>query len=154
MRAMDAAVFARDVVEDFRKEAEPRGYRVNLESEPDGGLAVRADRSSLVHALWNLLDNAVKYSPEPCLIRVSVERHPLGVALAVQDHGIGVPVRERKEIFQKFVRGESAGRLGIKGTGLGLAMVAHIVDAHGGTVELESEEGTGSTFRIVLPAER
>jgi signal transduction histidine kinase len=153
MKAVDAAVFARDVVEDFRKEAEPRGYRVEFESEPDSALAVRADRSSLVHALWNLLDNAVKYSPEPRPIRVSVRRHPRGIALSVQDHGIGVPPAERREIFRRFVRGESAGKLGIKGTGLGLAMVAHIVDAHRGTVELESEEGAGSTFRIVLPAQ-
>ena len=107
----------------------------------------------MVHALWNLLDNAVKYSPEPRPIRVSVGRHPRGVALSVQDHGIGVPAGEKKDIFRKFVRGESAGKLGIKGTGLGLAMVAHIVDAHGGTLELESEEGAGSTFRIVLPAQ-
>jgi signal transduction histidine kinase len=153
MKAVDAATFARDVVEDFRREAEPRGYRVEFETDTEGAFAVCADRSSLVHALWNLLDNAVKYSPEPRPIRVYVGRHPRGVALSVQDHGIGVPTGERKEIFRKFVRGESAGRLGIKGTGLGLAMVAHIVDAHGGTVELESDEGAGSTFRIVLPAQ-
>jgi len=153
MAAVDAARFVHDVVEDFRKEAEPRGYVVEFESQPDGALAVRADRSSLVHALWNLLDNAVKYSPERRSIRVSVGRHPRGIAVSVEDHGIGVPARERKEIFRKFVRGESAGRLGIKGTGLGLAIVAHIVGAHGGTVEVESEEGAGSTFRIVLPAQ-
>jgi signal transduction histidine kinase len=65
---------------------------------------------------------------------------------------MGVPARERKEIFGRFVRGETASRLGIKGTGLGLAMVSYIVQAHGGTIELESEEGVGSTFTIVLPA--
>jgi signal transduction histidine kinase len=153
MGPLDAGTFARDVIEDFRKEAEPRGYRVELEIDPAAPLAVRADASSLLHALWNLLDNAVKYSPEPRPICVRVGPHPRGVALAVQDHGIGVPAAERHEIFDKFVRGQSAGRLGIKGTGLGLAMVDHIVKAHGGTVELESEEGAGSTFRIVLPAQ-
>lgn len=152
MKAVDAAAFAHDVVDDFRKEAEPRGYQVEFKCESDGALPIHADQTSMVHALWNLLDNAVKYSPEPRPIRVSVGRHPRGVALSVQDHGIGVPAGEKKDIFRKFVRGESAGKLGIKGTGLGLAMVAHIVDAHGGTLELESEEGAGSTFRIVLPA--
>ena len=59
---------------------------------------------------------------------------------------------ERREIFRKFVRGQKASQLGIKGTGLGLAMVSHIVEAHGGAIELESEEGKGSTFRLVFPA--
>jgi signal transduction histidine kinase len=69
----------------------------------------------------------------------------------VRDSGLGIPARERKEIFGRFVRGETARLLGIAGTGLGLAMVAHIAKAHRGLVELESEEGVGSTFRIVLP---
>jgi signal transduction histidine kinase len=83
---------------------------------------------------------------------VSVRRHPAGVAISVRDDGLGIPAHERKAIFGRFVRGEKASRLGIKGTGLGLAMVSHIVEAHGGTIELESEEGMGSTFRLVLPA--
>jgi len=153
VQPVEAGDFARQVVEDFRKEAEPLGFKIGFEAEPEGSLMVRADAASLTHALWNLLDNAVKYSPEPNPIRVSVGRHRRGVALSVQDSGLGIPARERKVIFHKFIRGESARKLGIKGTGLGLAMVAHIVDAHGGVIELESKEGAGSTFRIVLPAE-
>jgi two-component system, OmpR family, phosphate regulon sensor histidine kinase PhoR len=61
------------------------------------------------------------------------------------------PVLEQSDIFRRFVRGEQASRLGIKGTGLGLAMVSHIVRAHSGAIELESEAGVGSTFRMVLP---
>ena len=153
LQPVEASDFARRVVEDFRKEAEPLGFEIGFEAEPEGGLMVRADAASLTHALWNLLDNAVKYSPKPDSIRVFVRRHRKGVALSVQDGGLGIPARERREIFRKFVRGESARKLGIKGTGLGLAMVTHIVHAHGGLIELESEEGAGSTFRIVLPAE-
>jgi len=93
----------------------------------------------------------VKYSPDTRSIHVAVRRRPRGIAISVRDQGLGVPTRERKEIFGRFVRGETASRLGIKGTGLGLAMVSHIVHAHGGTIELESEEGVGSTFTIVLP---
>ena len=85
-------------------------------------------------------------------MRVSVRSHPAGVAIAVGDRGLGVPARERAEIFQRFVRGEQARQLGIKGTGLGLAMASHIAEAHGGHIELDSEEGAGSTFRLVLPA--
>jgi two-component system, OmpR family, phosphate regulon sensor histidine kinase PhoR len=148
---MDAAEFAARVVAEFRKEVETRGISVELEVEPAASLAVRADASSLSNALWNLLDNAVKYSPDRHTVRVSVGRHPSGVAIAVQDKGIGIPQSERGEIFRRFVRGEQAARLGIKGTGLGLAMVSHIVQAHAGAIELDSVEGEGSTFRMVLP---
>ena len=68
----------------------------------------------------------------------------------MRDNGIGIPRGEQRDIFSKFVRGTQARALGIKGTGLGLAMVTHIVRAHGGAIELESEEGVGSTFRLVL----
>lgn len=85
---------------------------------------------------------------------VGVHRHPSGVAISVRDHGMGISDRERKDIFRRFVRGEKARGLGIKGTGLGLAIVSHVVQAHDGTIEVESKEGAGSTFRLVLPARR
>lgn len=151
LRPMDAAEFTAQVVSEFQKEAGPRGFTVNLAVEGANGLPVLADPAALGNALWNLLDNAVKYSPEKHSVHVSVGRHPNGVAIAVADEGIGIPVREQKEVFRRFVRGAESKRLGIKGTGLGLAMVSHIVSAHGGAIELESEEGTGSTFRMVLP---
>jgi two-component system, OmpR family, sensor histidine kinase SenX3 len=113
---------------------------------------VLGDGEELRAAVWNLLDNAVKYSPERRTIRVSVERLPTGVVITVRDGGLGIARAEQRDIFRKFVRGQQAARLGIKGTGLGLAMADHIVRAHGGAIELESEEGVGSTFRVVLPA--
>ncbi len=152
LHPLDAGELATRIVADFRKEVGPRGFTVDLDVEAPGALPLRADAASLTNALWNLLDNAVKYSADGRTIRVSVRRHPAGVAIAVRDDGLGIPHHEQKEIFRRFVRGEKASRLGIKGTGLGLAMVSHIVRAHGGTIELESEEGAGSTFRLVLPA--
>lgn len=150
LQPTDAAELAGQVVADFEKEAGPRGYTIDLDAEP--GLELQADAASLTHALWNLLDNAVKYSPEQHEVRVAVHRHPAGVAISVQDRGLGIADRERKEIFGRFVRGAKARELGIKGTGLGLAIVSHIIEAHGGTIEVESREGLGSTFRLVLPA--
>ncbi len=151
LRPVDAGDLAAQVVADFRKEAGPRGFTVDLDVEDASALLLNADTESLTHALWNLLDNAVKYSPEAHTVLVSVRRHSEGVAFSVRDRGLGIPRHERKEIFRRFVRGEKARELGIKGTGLGLAMVSHIVDAHGGAIELESQEGVGSTFRMVLP---
>jgi len=152
LRPLNAGELVARIVADFRKEFEPRGYSIDLTLESTDRLIVYADSDALANALWNLLDNAAKYSADGSSIDVSVNRHPMGLAIAVRDEGHGIPPREQKEIFSRFVRGEKANRLGIKGTGLGLAMVSHIVRAHGGTIELESEEGAGSTFRVILPA--
>jgi len=153
MQSMDAGVLAEGVAAEFQKEVETRGVRIDFAADPVGPFRLRADAAALGHALWNLLDNAVKYSPQQRPVHVSVKRHPRGIAISVRDEGFGIPPQERREIFRKFVRGGKAGEMGIKGTGLGLALVSNIVEAHGGAIELESEEGKGSTFRLVLPAQ-
>ena len=84
--------------------------------------------------------------------RVDVEREAPGLSIRVRDHGLGIPEAEQRDILRKFVRGTAADAAGIKGTGIGLAMVKRIVDAHGGSLRLESAPGEGSTFSIVLPA--
>ena len=83
---------------------------------------------------------------------VNVDVRDGSVAISVRDRGVGIPRHEQDEIFRKFVRGAASRAQGIKGTGIGLAMVRHIVEAHGGTVSVESAPGDGSTFTIVLPA--
>jgi signal transduction histidine kinase len=150
---IDAATFATDVVAAFERHGAPGLGRVELDVSAAAGLQLQGDRDALVNALGNLLDNAVKYSPDGRPIDVTVRPHPSGVAIAVRDQGLGIVRHEREAIFQRFVRGTQARELGIKGTGLGLAMVAHIVRAHEGTIAVESDEGVGSTFTIVLPAQ-
>jgi signal transduction histidine kinase len=153
MQPLDAGVLAAGVASEFQKEVEARGVHIDFAAEQAVSLCLQADAAALGRALWNLLDNAVKYSPESSAVHLTVGRHPRGIAISVRDEGMGIPDRERREIFRKFVRGEKAGKLGIKGTGLGLAMVSYIVEAHSGDIELESVEGKGSTFRLVLPAQ-
>jgi signal transduction histidine kinase len=104
-------------------------------------------------ALRNLLDNAMKYSGDSRAVSVSVARKGRTVAIAVGDRGIGIPHHEQRDIFGTFVRGHGALMHGITGSGLGLAMVRHIVHGHGGRVTVESSPGSGSTFTVVLPAE-
>lgn len=153
LQPLDPAALAVAVAREFERDPAARGYRVAVDVASDTPRTIRGDAIALGHALWNLLDNAVKYSPERSLVRVAVAPHRArAVGIAVSDEGIGVPRAERSDIFLKFVRGEQAGRLGIKGTGVGLAIVSHIAHAHGGSVELDSTEGRGSTFRLVLPA--
>lgn len=138
------------VVVDFQREIEAAGYRIHLHA--DESIEVDADSEALGRALRNLLENAVKYSPTEHIVEVDVSRRAADVAIAVRDRGIGVAPGERKAIFDQFHRGAEARTRGIAGTGIGLAMVDHIVRAHRGRVDVESELGRGSTFTIVLPA--
>jgi two-component system sensor histidine kinase SenX3 len=101
-----------------------------------------------------LLDNAVKYSPEARTVWVDMAVQGDRLAIGVRDQGMGIPAAEQRSIFQKFVRGENSRQAGIKGAGLGLAMVQHIVAAHGGEIRLESVPGKGSRFTIVIPLEK
>lgn len=149
---LDAGTLARDVTEEFRREAAGADFAIACSVEP-GAIAVAADREALSRALWNLLDNAVKYSGASRAIEVEVTRRNGLALIGVRDHGIGIPAPEMKRIFHKFVRGAAANSGGIKGTGLGLAIVRHIVHAHGGTVDVSSAAGEGSTFTIGLPVE-
>jgi signal transduction histidine kinase len=149
---LDASALARLTVTDFEREVRDDGYRVDFVADGPGPL-IRADREALSRALWNLLDNAVKYSPDCRTVRVELARKKSELFVRVQDGGVGIPAGEQREIFRKFVRGAAAASTHAKGTGIGLAMVAHIVRAHGGTIRVESECGRGSTFTIVLPVE-
>jgi two-component system phosphate regulon sensor histidine kinase PhoR len=149
LQRLDPALLVQRVISEFEMHA-PEDTEIAPQFPGQDTLHCRADADALGHALWNLLDNAVKYSPAPHAVSVSVRRR--GIAIAVEDQGFGIPARERQNVFRKFVRGSDTQRRGIKGTGLGLAIVSHIVAAHRGRVELDSEEGRGSTFTIVLPA--
>jgi signal transduction histidine kinase len=149
---VDLAALVGDVVAEFRKEFASSGHRFELRTDPNLP-PLRVDREALSRALWNLLDNAVKYSPGRPAIWVDLTREGKRVAIRVRDRGPGIPVDEQKEIFNKFVRGSAARASSVKGTGVGLAMVRHTVRAHGGEVRVESRAGEGSTFTILLPGE-
>ena len=149
---LDAVELVETVVEEFRQEGGCKGFTIEC-AVPEGTVPIDGDREALAQALWNLLDNSVKYSGDSRTVGVEVEDGSL-VAIHVRDQGLGITPAERRRIFEKFARGSSAAQAGIKGTGIGLAMVRHIVDAHGGKVAVESRPGGGSTFTILLPASR
>ena len=147
---VDITALARAVADEFSAGVAAAGYRVEstLQSE---GTCVSADREALGRAIWNLLDNAVKYSPSHKTVWLTTAVTGDSVMISVRDKGIGVPPEDQRRIFDKFARGANAAAIGAKGTGLGLAMVQHTVSAHGGNVQVESTPGDGSTFTITLP---
>lgn len=149
LERLDAGRLVEDVARQFQQEISSGDIEIYWEVS-ERRLVVKADREALAQALWNLLDNAAKYSGDKPVVRVEVEDGP-EVAVRVSDNGPGIPASEQSKIFRKFVRGANAQTQEIKGTGIGLAMVKHIVDAHGGHIHVSSEPGRGSTFTILLP---
>jgi signal transduction histidine kinase len=140
----------RAVVADFREEALAGGFGVELNLDSNAP-TVKADEQELRRAIRNLLENAVKYSPECRTVWVEGRVNHRQVAISVRDRGMGIEPREQRVVFQKFVRGAAAKKAGIKGTGIGLSMVRQIVDACGGEIRLESVAGEGSTFTLLFP---
>jgi signal transduction histidine kinase len=131
------------------------GFRVAFDGDPGPLPPVRLDAGAIAQSLSNLLDNAVKYShqTEDKEIRVGLRREGDSIVISVQDHGVGIPRDEQKKIFDRFHRVGTSLVHDVKGSGLGLSIVRHIVEAHHGRVTVESRVGEGSTFSIHLPIE-
>ena len=146
----DAFQMVRSTLADFDELATANGFRVEADLGSNSA-SVHADEEAFRRALRNLLENAMKYSPVCRTVWVDGAIRDSQVLISVRDQGMGIDAQEREVIFQKFVRGNAAKRAGIKGTGIGLAMVQQISQALGGEIRLQSEVGVGSTFTLVLP---
>ncbi len=146
----DIGAVVRDVVESYRFAIEKLGFSLGLQVGDDLP-PLELDPEAVSQALINLLNNAIKYSPEQKAIQVSVRREADRVLLSVSDRGMGIPRSEHIRIFEKFYRVETSLVHTTKGSGLGLALVQHITEAHGGQVEVQSTPGEGSTFTLSLP---
>src|SRR5690606_30980800 len=109
------------------------------------------DSSALRQALINLLDNAIKFTPSGGVITVGLSEREGGVCLSVGDTGIGIPTIERTRIFERFYRVDNDLRRETTGAGIGLSLVKHIVEAHGGKIDVAGEPGKGTTFSLFLP---
>jgi signal transduction histidine kinase len=140
-----------DVVAAFTMRLKGSGFAITVEGPATPLPALLLDAGSIDHAISNLLDNAVKYSGAGRDVAVRLSRAGDEVLIAVRDHGIGIPASEQRRIFERFHRVSTGAVHEVRGVGLGLAIVDHIVRAHGGEVAVESESGAGSTFTIRLP---
>jgi two-component system, OmpR family, phosphate regulon sensor histidine kinase PhoR len=148
---LDASHLVHRVVAELEPQVTGAGRRIEL-SGISAPCRIDADPDAISVALWNLLDNALKYSPDQPAVWVEWRMQDRFVAIAVRDKGRGITESERKAIFRKFVRGSAAEATNAKGSGVGLATVRYIVEAHGGGIMVESAPGQGSVFTMLLPA--
>src|SRR6266581_4731740 len=153
METVDLSSFLPEMVRDWEKKLTSKQLNIVVDV-PTELFPICADRTRLQEALYNLLDNAVKYSREQGEIRLSARQRDGEIELAVSDDGIGIAKEDLPRIFERFYRADKARSPDkVSGTGLGLAIVKHIAQLHGGRVEAESELEKGTTIRVVLPVD-
>jgi two-component system sensor histidine kinase SenX3 len=139
-----------EAVERVKAAAEQRRITIEMD-EPDPPIHVIGDRRQLVSAMHSLLENAVTFSSEDGVVRVAGSQVDQDVKLSVADKGVGIPARDLERIFERFYRVDLGRSRETGGTGLGLSIVRHVAHNHQGRVEVDSREGEGSTFTLVLP---
>ena len=149
----DAAEMCWDVVSRFKEQVAPQEFTIESEI-PEELPRVHADREALSRALFNLLDNAVKYSGDSRKICLKTWLDESNIFIEVEDEGVGIGKEEQQRVFEKFYRSGTIHECSVKGSGIGLTIVDHIVKAHGGELNLESELGKGTKVRIRLPKKR
>ena len=149
-KTVDLNQIANSVLQSFSLTVQNHGGRIetHLDASPAD---ICADELHITNMLYNLVDNAIKYSSEAPHIIVSTSRHGDRIMLSVQDHGIGIAKADQKRVFEKFYRVSTGNVHNVKGFGIGLNYVAQVVRLHHGRISLDSEPGRGSTFTVSLP---
>lgn len=152
-RPLDVRLLVERVGDAFRPVAERKRQQLQVDVSAAAG-SVEADGPLLERALSNLVDNALKYTPEGGRVRVWGSTEQGQVTLAVEDNGMGIPEADLPRVFERFYRVDKSRSRDLGGTGLGLSIVKHIIQLHGGSISVKSAVGTGSTFSIRLPQVR
>ncbi|HEX8178680.1 MAG TPA: HAMP domain-containing sensor histidine kinase [Pyrinomonadaceae bacterium] len=149
----DMAEVIENVLSSYRYQIINSGFDIQTNIQPDLP-PVLIDREAMAQAISNLLDNAIKYSGEVKQLSITMEVRGTDLSIEIADHGIGIPRAEHAKIFEKFYRVGNGLVHDVKGSGLGLSLVKHIIEAHQGTISVESEVRRGSRFTILLPLRR
>lgn len=153
MMNQDLYLLVRDTLEVYKYHFEQKGFKIRTELE-DVLPKIWIDSESIKLAFVNLLDNAMKFSPDAREIFIRLKRFGDSVSLSVEDFGVGIPEAEQSKIFDKFYRVGGTLVHNTKGSGLGLSLVHHIMKIHQGKVTVESKPGSGSTFSLIFPLNR
>jgi signal transduction histidine kinase len=148
--AGDMAEVIENVLSTHRYQIVNSGFDVQTDIQSDLP-PVLIDREAMAQAISNLLDNAIKYSGRVKQLSITVKTVDSDLSIEIADHGIGIPRAEQAKVFEKFYRVGNGLVHDVKGSGLGLSLVKHIIEAHNGTIAVESDVGKGSRFTILLP---
>jgi signal transduction histidine kinase len=149
MSEVDLSTLTTEAVEAARPRAEAKDLA--LETATQAVPAMAGDHDRLAQVLDNLISNAVKFTPQGGTVSVRLAVHNGEAALEVRDTGVGIPAAEQDRLFERFYRATTATERAIPGVGLGLTIAKAIVEAHGGNLDFESVEGSGTTFTVRLP---
>ena len=143
----------RTAVQTLERPLAEQGFTVKMDI--DGAVPLlQADSDAMMRAVLNLLSNAMKYSGKSRDIEVKLGLRRNLAVIRVRDHGLGLPEEEQQQVFEKFYRAPQPDGESVPGTGLGLTLVKHVAEEHGGSVEVKSKPGEGSAFSLVLPLDR
>lgn len=146
----DLKVLVEEVTHSMRLQLEKYGAQVQVDAT-GADTMIRADRLHITSVIFNLLDNALKYSKAHPSIQVSIDNNSTETVFSVTDNGIGIPAEYKNKVFEKFFRVPSGDTHNVKGYGLGLSYVAHVIHQHKGTIQVESQPGIGTKFIIKIP---
>jgi two-component system phosphate regulon sensor histidine kinase PhoR len=149
LRPVNLAEVIKSTMNILAPQAAEKSLRVEFIS-PHNLPLVSADEDMVGQVLINLIDNAIKYTPEGGVVTIRVRRDGDSIRTCISDTGVGIPEESQIRLFERFFRVDRARSRELGGTGLGLAIVKHIVESHGGTIEVQSELGKGSTFSFSL----
>lgn len=149
-RSTNLSLVAEEQFEEVRGAASSKA--MDLQSRISDEVWVKGDHQQLGLMIRNLLDNAIRYTPERGTVTLSVSRDERDALISVSDNGMGIPLKSQARVFERFYRVDKDRSRDRGGTGLGLSIVKHVVELHGGHVSLDSELGEGSTFTVRLPS--
>jgi len=149
--SLDLGAVVREAVSQRQPAADQKKVQISM-SIPAQACMVMADQTYLSQAVINLVDNAIKYSPNGGMVWVNLERKGREVIVTVTDQGIGLTEVDKAHLFQEFYRSPEARKAAHEGTGLGLVLVKKVIESYGGSVEADGGPGKGATFHIRMPA--
>jgi two-component system phosphate regulon sensor histidine kinase PhoR len=150
---MDVVDVIKKQIENLELSIKQKQLKINT-SFPEGKCISYMDAYRMSTAIYNVIENAVEYTPQSGTINITLTDTGTGYELAIEDSGIGIPDREMQHLFTKFFRGEGAKHMRPNGSGLGLYLVKHVVESHGGKVWIQSIEGKGTKVTMPLPYQK